>query len=79
MGTVIRFRNVRFVVFTADHRPAHVHAVAPGAEAKIEIASLRVVWSHGYRKADLARIVEQVRIHKRFLLEAWREIHEDQA
>jgi hypothetical protein len=76
IGTVIYFRNIRIVIYSADHGPAHGHVIAPGAEAKIEIETLRIVWSVGFRTACLALAIEQVRIHQKLLLGIWNEIHE---
>jgi hypothetical protein len=42
--TVHRAGGLRFVVFTNDHSPAHVHAIGVGGEARIELGDVpRVV------------------------------------
>lgn len=75
MGTVTTYRNIRLMIHSDDHPPAHVHAVGPDAEAKIEIETQKVVWTYGYTSKALARIVEEVRNRREQLLEAWHEIH----
>ena len=39
MPTVHRAQGFRFVIFTNDHEPAHVHAVSGEGEAKIELGA----------------------------------------
>ena len=81
MPTVHRSGNLRFVIFTDDHQPAHVHAIGPDGEAKIELGDATcapaLVWVRGaLRNADVRRALNEVAAHQPALLEAWRRIHE---
>lgn len=76
MGTIITFRNVRFCIYSNDHRPAHVHAISPKGEAKIEIETLEVFFVRGFTQKDIKRMVEFLESHKDLLKEHWNEIHE---
>lgn len=42
MVTVLRLHGLRFVIYTADHEPAHAHVFGDG-EARIDIVSLKVM------------------------------------
>jgi Domain of unknown function (DUF4160) len=75
MGTIIWYKNVRIMIHSDDHLPPHVHAVGPGAEAKIEIETQKVIWAYGYQNKTLIRITEEIRNRQEELLEAWHEIH----
>jgi len=69
------------VIFTDDHQPAHIHAIGPDGEAKIEIGSATrapaLVWVRGAMKASDVRhaLAEAVREQAAFRA-AWRRIHE---
>lgn len=76
MSVVVRFKNIRLAVFTNDHAPAHVHAIGPDAEAKIELATLNVVWSYGFSAKALHEITAQVQVNQEELLAKWEEYHE---
>lgn len=40
MGTILSYINIKFVIYSNDHPPPHVHAISPDGEAKIEIVSM---------------------------------------
>jgi hypothetical protein len=42
MVTILRSAGMRFVIYTDDHEPAHVHVYGDG-EARINILDLRVL------------------------------------
>ena len=75
MGTVIIFKNIKFVIRSKDHNPAHVHAISPDGEAKIELETINCFYSRGYSKRDVNRICKVVEEHKEFLMEVWNEYH----
>jgi hypothetical protein len=76
--TVHRACGFRFVMFTNDHSPPHVHVFEQGGEAKIELstgAAPVAVWVNGISHADMRRIMGEVRERHLWLIEAWRRIH----
>jgi uncharacterized protein (DUF885 family) len=75
LGTIIRYKAIRFMIRTNDHRPPHIHACGMGCEAKIEIETLRIDWNRGFSKSALSEIIEKVQENQDLLLEAWNEIH----
>ncbi len=46
MVTLLRQHGMRFVIYTADHEPPHVHVVGEG-EARIDIIALKVITQGG--------------------------------
>ncbi len=78
MVTVHRAFGFRFVIFTNDHSPPHVHVFGQGGEAKITLDGPnrltldRVV---GIGQLDMRRIMLEVERECRCLLAEWREIH----
>lgn len=78
MIVVHRAHGFRFVIYTADHEPAHVHITGPG-QAKINLLSSngepQVVWTIGIKRSDLRRLVEEVRTRRSHFLQEWERIH----
>ena len=77
MVTVHRFDGLRFVIFSNDHDPAHVHVIGAGREAKIQLVGEAplLIWQVGFSPADLRRIIEEVRRERFRLLKRWKDLH----
>ena len=66
---------MRFVIYTDDHEPAHVHVYYDGGEARIDINRVVAISNRGLNKRDLARSVAIVLDNRRLLLERWEKLH----
>ena len=77
MVTVHRFDGLRFVIFSNDHDPAHVHVIGAGCEAKVQLVGEApvLIWQAGFSPKDLRRIAEEVRRERFRLLKRWKDIH----
>jgi hypothetical protein len=70
---------LRFVIFTNDHSPPHVHVFGQGGEAKINLAGpagVALDWVIGIGEGDLRRAMGEARRERMRLLAMWRTIHE---
>jgi hypothetical protein len=79
MVTVHRAYGFRFVMYTNDHSPAHVHVCGQGGEAKITFSGskgLTLDWAIGISRADIIRIMEEAQYERVRLIEAWRSLHD---
>lgn len=69
---------MRFVIFTNDHEPAHVHVFGEGA-AKINLRGAdgraELVWVDGMKRIDVRRVMRTVNEERELLLAKWNEIH----
>jgi hypothetical protein len=78
MVTVHRERGLRFIIFSDDHEPAHVHAFGAGA-AKINLVgedgAPELVWAVGMKRGELRKAMRIVAAEQARLLECWRTIH----
>jgi hypothetical protein len=78
MVTVLRESGFRFVIFTDDHEPAHVHVYADG-EAKIQLVGQHgdpeLVWMQGMKSGDVRKAMAIVKQNRLVFLSRWREIH----
>ena len=81
MPTVLRIGALRVVIYTNDHRPAHVHVLGAGTQAIFWLAcpdgppSLR--GSCGLTTAELNRIADALAAKLAALCGAWEQIHGD--
>ena len=74
MVTVLRAAGLRFVIYTDDHEPAHVHVYGDG-EARIDVIGMAVLSNRGMTRRDLARALAVVQREQNLFLERWKEIH----
>lgn len=78
MVVIHRAHGFRFVIYTADHEPAHVHITGPG-QAKINLlgpdGEPEVVSAMGIKRSDLQRLLAEVIEHRSQFLEQWESIH----
>jgi hypothetical protein len=78
MIVVHRAGGFRFVIYTSDHEPAHVHVIGDG-HAKINLVgpdgAPELVFSVGIKKSDMRRLLAEAAEHREELLERWERIH----
>ncbi len=78
MVTVHREAGFRFVIFTDDHEPAHVHVLGDG-HAKINLIGdggrPELVSNDGHKTGDLRKMMRIVEQQQALLLEQWETYH----
>ena len=78
MVVVHRAHGFRFVIYTSDHEPAHVHLTGAG-HAKIDLLGAgdmpEVVFSVGIKRSDMRRLLNEVVARRGDLLREWERIH----
>ena len=78
MVTVHRAFGFRFVIFSNDHQPPHVHVFGHGGEAKIDLSDeggVTLIWVSRISRADIRRVLVEAQAQHAELLEAWRMMH----
>ncbi len=81
MPTVLRIGGLRVVIFSSDHRPAHVHMKGADGEAVFNLhcpggpPALRE--SYGFKRPDLNGIKATLTGALTFLCAEWSRIHAD--
>jgi hypothetical protein len=79
MPTVLRAAGFRIVIYPADHRPAHVHAIGQGGEAVFDLhcpggpPELREVF--GLSRSDVGRARAAIVRGLADLRSAWESFH----
>ncbi len=80
MVVVHRAHGFRFVIYTLDHEPAHVHITGAG-QAKINLRGAggvpEVVFSVGIKRSDMRRLLDEVIERRDVFLQEWEWIHGD--
>lgn len=78
MVVVHRAHGYRFVIYTLDHEPAHVHLTGPG-QAKTNLLGPdgmpELVSSVGTKRSDMRRLFAEVVEWREEFLKAWERIH----
>ncbi len=78
MVVVHRAHGFRFVIYTFDHEPAHVHITGPG-QAKINLLGHDgvpvAVYSLGIKRTDMRRLMAEVTEHQTHFFDEWEKIH----
>jgi hypothetical protein len=81
MVVIHRAHGLRFVIYTMDHGPAHVHVIGD-SELKVNLAAgdghPEIVWSTGMSASDRRRAMAVIREKQDEFLARWREIHGDE-
>ena len=52
MPTLFVIFGFRFLFYSDDHEPIHVHVIKDGHEAKYNIEPLEQICNHGFKKHD---------------------------
>jgi hypothetical protein len=78
MVVIHRAHGFRFVIYTADHEPAHVHLTGAG-QAKINLLGAdgapELVFSIGIKRSDMRRLLAEIVKYRDEFLGEWERIH----
>lgn len=81
MVVIHRAHGLRFVIYTMDHEPAHIHVFGDG-EMKVDIAGAgglpTIVWTIAMKAPERRRAMDTIRERQAEFLARWHEIHGDE-
>lgn len=72
MLTLFIIFGFRFMFYSNDHTPIHIHVIKDGCEAKYNVEPVELVFSHGFKRHDLSLIESIVLENKEIIIERWR-------
>ena len=79
MPTIFRLGGLRVVIYTNDHRPAHVHVIGDGCEAVFEMncpgGPVVLRENYGFALRRLSRINTELLKHRITICSAWERMH----
>lgn len=75
MPVILRFNKIRFVFFSNDHLPIHIHAIYGKnlASCKIITSTLEVEDNIGFSNKDLKLLKNIVEKNKKLIEDEWNE------
>ncbi len=79
MPTVLRFGRVRVMIYTNDHRPAHIHVWEGRKQAVFNLncpgGPVALRENYGFSLRQVNRLAQSLEPHIASLCAAWRTIH----
>lgn len=78
MATILSQDGFQVMIFTNDHPSAHVHVFKAGTEAVINLVPVSIRENYRMSPKNLRRAVDIVTENQDLLLQAWREIHDNE-
>lgn len=73
MPTIFTIFGLRFMFYSDDHEPIHVHVTNGGREAKYNVRPVKMVYNHGFKKHELSLIESLVEENIEVIIERWNE------
>lgn len=78
MVVIHRAHGFRFVIYTADHDPAHIHITGAG-QAKINLSGPdgrpELIYVIGIKQSDMRRLMSEVVERRDEFMKEWERIH----
>lgn len=79
MSTVLSIFGLRVVIYSNDHRPAHVHVIGRGFEAVFKLNCIagppKLRENYGFPRKDLEKIASELARKLVALCDEWRRVH----
>ena len=72
MPTVFIFFGFRFLFYSNDHDPVHVHIVKDDCEAKYNVNPIEQVYNHGFKKQQIAIIESIIEENVEVITDRWK-------
>ena len=69
MPTLFIIFGFRFMFYSNDHTPIHIHVIKDRCEAKYNVEPVELVFSHGFKRHDLSLIESIVLENKEIIIE----------
>lgn len=73
MPTIFIFFGFRFMFYSNDHTPIHVHVIKDGNEAKYNVQPIEQIYNHGFKKHDIALIESLISENEDIIIDRWKE------
>ena len=79
MPTIFTLFGLRFMFYSDDHEPVHVHVTNGGREAKYNVQPVRMVYNHDFKKHELSLIESLVEENIDVITDRWHEFFKNKA
>lgn len=71
MPTIFSFMGFRFMFYSDDHTPIHVHIIKDGHEAKYNVKPMEMVYNHGFKKHELKMVESIIEENEEVIVDRW--------
>ena len=72
MPTIFIIFGFRFMFYSDDHDPIHVHVIKDGSEAKYNVEpEVRMVYNHGFKRNEISMIESVIEENREVIIERW--------
>ena len=71
MPTLFVFFGFRFMFYSNDHSPIHVHIIKDQCEAKYNVSPLEQIYNHGFKNREIALIESIIEENTGVIIERW--------
>jgi hypothetical protein len=75
MPTILNTKGLKFIIFTDDHPPPHVHVKQAEGGAKIQLEPVEIIAYWSLTPRQLREIMEITRDNRDYFLSRWYELH----
>lgn len=72
MPTVFIFFGFRFLFYSNDHEPIHIHIIKDDCEAKYNVCPIEQIYNHGFKKHQIAIIELIIEENEMIIVERWK-------
>ena len=72
MPTIFIFFGFRFMFYSNDHAPIHVHILKDGHEAKYNVDPVELVFNHGFKKHYILLIESVLEENWEIVIDRWK-------
>lgn len=71
MPTIFVFFGFRFLFYSDDHEPIHVHVIKDNHEAKYNVMPIEQIYNRGFKKRELALIESVIEENVEVIVNRW--------
>lgn len=73
MPTVFIFFGFRFMFYSNDHEPVHIHIIKDNCEAKYNVSPIEQIYNHGFKKHEIVIIESVIEENAEIIIDRWYE------
>ena len=72
MPTIFIFFGLRFMFYSDDHEPIHVHVIKDKHEAKYNVEKVEQVYNYGFKLHELKLIESVIEENREVIIDRWK-------
>ena len=73
MPTILSIFGLRFFFYSDEHEPIHVHIEQGDNDAKVEIATRKIVYNRGIKANDMRKALQTIELYEDEIIAKWHE------